>query len=49
MVDALANAEEADELKIRVNGQYESFDIRVDKAQLASLARIGALAKTLAH
>jgi hypothetical protein len=49
MVDALANVVEADELKIRVNGQYESFDIRVDKAQLASLARIGALAKTLAH
>ena len=49
MVEALANAEEAGELKIRVNGQYESFDIRVDKAQLASLAKVGALAKTLAH
>ena len=45
MVEALANAEGAGELKIRVNGQYNSFDITVEKAQQASLSRIGALAR----
>lgn len=45
MVEALANADAAGELKIRVNGHYKSFDITVDKAQLASMSRIGALAR----
>ena len=42
-VEALANADNAGELKIRVTGKYNSFDISVDKSQLASVSRIGAV------
>jgi len=42
-VEVLANADNAGELKIRVTGKYNSFDISVDKSQLASVSRIGAV------
>ena len=44
MVDALAAAEEAGELKLRLTGQYNTFDFAAEDAQLASLAKIGQLA-----
>ena len=47
MVEALTNAEGAGELKIRVNGQYNSFDITVDKKQLSSVSRIGAVMRNI--
>lgn len=46
MVEALAGAAEAGELKLRIEGQYHSFDIAVD--DLDAAARIGALARQLA-
>lgn len=47
MVEALANASSAGELKIRINGRYNSFDLSVDQEQLASLAKIGEICKGL--
>ena len=46
-VEALANAEKEGELKIRVTGKYNSFDITVDKAQLASVSSIGAVMREI--
>lgn len=47
MIDALANAVEADELKIRVSGRYQTFDINTTKSYLDAVARVGLLAKQL--
>ena len=47
MVDALAAAEEAGELKLRLTGQYNTFDFTADGAQLASLSKIGQVARQI--
>ena len=49
MVDALANAEEAGELKLRIEGTYLSFDVQVDESYLGNAARIGKVAQQLAE
>ena len=47
MVDALAAAGEAGELKLRLTGQYNTFDFAASGAQLASLSKIGQLAQQI--
>ena len=47
MVDALAGASDAGELKLRLTGQYNTFDFAASDAQLASLTQIGQLAQQL--
>ena len=47
MVDALAAASEAGELKLRLTGQYNTFDFVAGKEQLASLTKIGQLAQQI--
>ena len=47
MVNALAAAEEAGELKLRLTGQYNTFDFVADDAQLATLSNIGRLAQQI--
>ena len=44
---ALAAAEEAGELKLRLTGQYNTFDFAASGAQLASLSKIGQLAQQI--
>ena len=45
MVDALAQAADAGELKLRIDGQYHSFD--VDVSDYASVAAVGRLAQAI--
>lgn len=45
MLDALAGAEENGELKVRVKGQYKTFDVQVPKDRLAGLSKLGAMLK----
>lgn len=47
MVAALANAKDSGELKLRVNGRYNSFDISADPAFLASLANLADVIQNL--
>ena len=47
MIEALANAADAGEMKLRVEGRYRSFDIQVDAQYLSGLSRLGAVAKQL--
>ena len=47
MIEALAGAKDAGELKVRVGGRYNSFDVRIEKSQLAALAAIGGVAKAM--
>ena len=47
MVEALANAEEAGELKLRISGRYREFDVEVESQYLAGLARLGKTAAQL--
>lgn len=49
MVEALAGAAEAGELKLRLNGRYNTFDIAIAPESLASVAKIGAVAKQIAE
>ena len=44
MIRALAGAVEAGELKIRIGGQYSTFDLEVPTRLLASAAKTGAIA-----
>ena len=48
MVEALANASEAGELKLRISGRYNSFDIDVAPENLAAAAKIGKVAQEMA-
>lgn len=45
MIEALASAEENGELKIRVMGQYKTFDVKVPKDRLAGLSKLGEMIK----
>ena len=47
MIEALCSAEENGELKVRVGGQYKSFDVQVSKNRLAGIARLGQMMKAL--
>ena len=47
MIDALANAADAGELKLRVEGQYKTFDISLE--ELDAAARVGQLAREIAR
>ena len=47
MVDALAAASEAGELKLRLTGQYNTFDFVAGREQLASLSKLGQLAQQI--
>lgn len=47
MVDALAAASEAGELKLRLTGQYNTFDFAANSARLAAVSTIGQLAQQL--
>ena len=47
MIAALAGASEADELKLRIGGQYRTFDIQVEKAILPGLTQIGIIAEKI--
>ena len=47
MTEALANAAEAGELKMRIEGQYNTFDVELEKDSLDAIARIGKVALEL--
>lgn len=49
MVEALAGADEAGELKLRIAGRYNSFDLQLDGDAIASASRVGAVAKQIAR
>ncbi len=41
LVEALANAAEAGELKLRLIGKYNSFNLSIEKSALTSIAKLG--------
>lgn len=47
MVEALNTAAENGELKVRVGGQYKTFDIQVGKERLEGLSKLGQMMKGL--
>lgn len=47
MVAALAGAKDAGELKVRVNGRYNSFDFQADSLALNAIADVGQVAQSL--
>ena len=47
MVDALAAAAENGELKLRIIGRYNSFDVQVDAEYLSSVSRVGEVARKI--
>ena len=46
-IELLAHCEEAGELKIRLQGKYQSWDVTVPAEQLAAIAQIGQIAAEL--
>lgn len=47
MIETLACAEEAGELKLRVNGRYHSVDVQLEPLYLPGIAQVGRIAKQL--